>query len=247
MKQTAADLYNQLPAEIKDRLSNDKPVFETMTVTEIYALLNDIRKSYPDMGIWVPFVEFCRVQAKAVASGEDYKMYAWLRSNPNQITDVADMDLEHSITISINSEIVGYFCYNKTDDSKSALWSVCSECWLQIPKCKQYTLGFGKCKKIITFDSLLEAYNNGDREMNLVHKYRTKDTNTQEQTKRTPLAQRSVDSIAKSHTLPDDAIEIIETLFGIASTVNILELNIQRWRRRMDELFPGQFKKGDEE
>lgn len=130
MKQTAADLYNQLPAEIKDRLSNDKPVFETMTVAEIYDLLNDIRKSYPYMGIWVPFVEFCRVQAKAVATGEDYKMFGWLRSIKNEDTDITELDLEHSVTIRVNSDIMGYFCYNNTDELKSALWSVRSEAFL---------------------------------------------------------------------------------------------------------------------
>lgn len=108
-------------------------------------------------------------------------------------------------------------------------------------------MGHVKCKKVITLDSLLEAYKNGDRELNLVHNYRVKCTDTQERVKLHTTTQKPVEVAANIPKLPDDAIEIIETLFGIASTVNILELNIQRWRRRMDELFPGQFKKGDEE
>lgn len=246
MKQTAADLYNQLPAEIKDRLSREKPVFETMTAAEIYDLLNDIRKMYPDMCIWVPFVEFCRVQAKAVATGEDYRTFAWLRSRPTPAIAVAGLDMEHSITISINSEIVGYFCHHNTDATKSAMWSISREEWLHIPKGKQYTLGFGKRKKIITVDSLFEAYKNGDREMRLVHKFQAKSSDRQEQSKRNPTMQKRVEVAAHIQKLPDDAVEIIETLFGIAGTVNILEPNIQRWRNRMDELFTGQFKKGDQ-
>ena len=71
------------------------------------------------------------------------------------------------------------------------------------------------------------------------------------QTAHTPTVQKSrsimdAATLNSIYNIPADAAEIIETLFGIASTVPILEPNLQRWRQRMEELFPGQFKKGEQ-
>lgn len=240
-----ADLYEQLPSEIKTWLSDEKPVFETMSVKDIYELLNTCRTLYPAIEMWTPFVEFCRVQAKAVATQSDYTSSGWLRSVASSVQVTDDIfDLEHVVVIVLEGKIAGYFCYNNVDEAKSALWSMASETWLPVPASRQIVICAGNTRKTIKADKLITAYKQGQYTMQFSVQ------------KREEHKDKSVPTLKKSRSImeanislqhiPDDAVEIIETLFGIAGTVNILEPNLQRWRQRMDELFPGQFKKGEQ-
>lgn len=239
-----ADLYEQLPSEIKTWLTDEKPVFETMSVKDIYELINTCRKLYPAIAMWTPFVAFCRAQAKAVATHSDYTSSGWLRSAASIVKVTDDtFDLEHVVVVVLEGKIVGYFCYNNTDENKSALWSLASESWLPVPASGHYVIGAGNNRKTIGAGKLITAYKQGHGTIQFSIRKREehKETNA-------PMTKKSRSIMTSNNNLqhiPDDAVEIIETLFGIAGTVNILEPNLQRWRQRMDELFPGQFKKGE--
>lgn len=240
-----ADLYERLPAEIKTWLTDEKPVFETMSVKDIYELLNTCRRLYPAIELWTPFVEFCRVQAKAVATQADYTSSGWLRSVASKVKVTDDtFDLEHVVVIVLEGKIVGYFCYNNTDENKSAMWSMASEAWLTLPASRQYVIGSGNNKKTINAGKLIAAYKQGQGtiQFSINKRGERKEDNN-------PIPNKSRSIMAAKlniQHIPDDAVEIIETLFGIAGTVNILEPNLQRWRNRMEELFPGQFTKGEQ-
>lgn len=240
-----AALYEQLPSEIKTWLTDEKPVFETMSVNDIYELLNTCRKLYPAIEMWTPFVEFCRMQAKAVATQSDYTSSGWLRSVASSVKVTNDnFDLEHVVVIVLEGKIAGYFCYNNTDENKSAMWSMASETWLPLPASRQYVIGAGKNRKTINAGKLIAAYKQGQGtiQFSINKRGERKETNTP-----IPNKSRSImETKFNIQHIPDDAVEIIETLFGIAGTVNILEPNLHRWRQRMDELFPGQFKKGEQ-
>lgn len=243
---TTAALYEQLPAEIKTWLTEEKPVFETMSVNDIYELLNTCRRLYPAIELWAPFVEFCRVQAKAVATQSDYTSSGWIRSVASSVKVTNDtFDLEHVVVIVLEGKIAGYFCYNNDDENKSAMWSMASEAWLPLPASRQYVIGAGNIRKTIKADKLIAAYKQGQGTIQFSIQKRG-----EHKDKSVPTLKKSRSimeaSISLQH-IPDDAVEIIETLFGIAGTVNILEPNLHRWRQRMDELFPGQFKKGEKE
>lgn len=243
---TTAALYEQLPSEIKTWLTDEKPVFETMSVSDIYELINTCRRLYPAIEMWTPFVEFCRVQAKAVATQSDYTSSGWLRSVASSVKVTNDnFDLEHVVVIVLEGKITGYFCYNNTDENKSAMWSMASETWLPVSASRQFVIGAGNIKKTIKADKLITAYKQGQGTIQFSIQKRG-----EHKDKSVPMLKKSRSimeaNISLQH-IPDDAVEIIETLFGIAGTVNILEPNLHRWRQRMDELFPGQFKKGEKE
>lgn len=250
---STADLYNNLSSEVKDWLAKENPVFETMAIPEIYATLNKCRECFPSVNAWLTFVPFCREHARAGAAQADFRTYGWLKNLPVTIkADVNDIDFEDSMIIRINNVIAGYFCYNKVDKVSSLVWSVGSENWLTKPKDNKYGLGAPGSKKLIFIDTLIEAYESGIRDLNCTHKQRKHNDSgkTERNVQQTDSAVQRIKSTSITRStcmrIPDDAVEIIETLFGIAGTVNILELNIQRWRNRMEELFPGQFTKGEQ-
>lgn len=253
---TLAALFDRLEPPVKNYLAENNPVFENMTVQEIHKLLQDVRDAL-NVPVWDLWTTFCRENARALPKHGHSIETAWLNYPFLEIDAPAfAVSRRMKLLTDDGAYAVGEVYFNSSNPRDSRVWSYRTEKWINWSSAGMVVITQGDVQYQDTILKVLNACQQG-ADTHCLTKRPSGTGRNKLAMKATPVKkERTVKTVeqpvekrttAKTVTqLPDDAVEIIETLFGIAGTVNILELNIQRWRNRMEELFPGQFKKGEQ-
>lgn len=251
-----AALFDRLEQSVKDYLAEHNPVLENMTVQEIHQLLQDVRDAL-NVPVWDTWTTFCRENARALPKQGHSIETAWVHYKFLEIEAPA-FDVSHRMKLMTDDGVsaVGEVYFNASNPKGSRIWSYRTEKWINWSSAGMIVITQGDVQYQDTIIKVLNACQQG-ADVYLLNKrpsgsarnkLATKSTTgKQERTVKTaeqPVEKRTAAKVVTQ--LPGDAVEIINTLFGIAETVQILEPNIKRWKARMDELFPGTFIKGEQ-
>jgi hypothetical protein len=231
-------------------------VFEDMTVQEIHNLMQDVRDAL-NVPVWDTWTTFCRENARALPKHGHSTETAWLQYHSLEI-EAPTFDVSHRMKLMTDdgAYAVGEVYFNASNPKESRIWSYRTEKWINWSSAGMLVITQGDVQYQDTIIKVLKACQQG-ADAYCLNKRPSGSARNKLATKAIPVkkertvktAEQPVEkrTTAKAvNQLPGDAIEIINTLFGIAETVQILEPNIKRWKARMDELFPGTFIKGEQ-
>lgn len=251
-----AALFDRLEQPVKNYLAEHNPVFENMTVQEIHTLLQDVRDLL-NVPVWDPWTTFCRENARALPKHGHTIETAWLHYKSFEI-DAPAFDVSHRMKLMTDdgAYAVGEVYFSASNPKESRIWSYRTEKWINWSSAGMICITQGDVQYQDTINKVLNACRQG-ADAYCLNKRPSGSARNKLATKVTPVkrertvktAEQPVEKRTAVKTvthLPGDAVEIINTLFGIAETVQILETNVKRWKARMDELFPGTFIKGEQ-